>query len=188
MKLLKKWSWDPGSEIRDPEKTYSGSRIQGSKRHRIPDPDPQHCSRLPPLLNVIDGVDSQNIPCATLKRRGSWVISVYLWSVLCHHTKIRTFYIFYVCFLSLSSLSFVGDFDPFNDIRLVFFWSSFSCAYVLLFSTGLNLFHHLCIVADLGCLSRISDPDFYPSRILDPGSQNSNKREGGKKFVIIPLL
>jgi hypothetical protein len=24
--------------IRDPEKTYSGSRIQGSKRHRIPDP------------------------------------------------------------------------------------------------------------------------------------------------------
>jgi hypothetical protein len=37
-KLLKIWSWDPGSEIRDPEKTYSGSRIQGSKRHRIPDP------------------------------------------------------------------------------------------------------------------------------------------------------
>jgi hypothetical protein len=29
---------DPGSEIRDPEKTYSGSRIQGSKRHRTPDP------------------------------------------------------------------------------------------------------------------------------------------------------
>ncbi len=27
---------DPGSEIRDPEKTYSGSRIQGSKR------GPQH--------------------------------------------------------------------------------------------------------------------------------------------------
>ena len=44
-KLLKIWSWDPGSEIRDPEKTYSGSRIQGSKstRSRIPDPDPQHC-------------------------------------------------------------------------------------------------------------------------------------------------
>jgi hypothetical protein len=34
---------DLGSEIRDPEKTYSGSRIPGSKRHRIPDPDPQHC-------------------------------------------------------------------------------------------------------------------------------------------------
>ncbi len=47
-KLLKIWSWDPGSEIRDPEKTYSGSRIQGSKstRSRIPDPDPQHWLRL----------------------------------------------------------------------------------------------------------------------------------------------
>jgi hypothetical protein len=31
-----------GFGIRDPGKTYSGSRIQGSKRHRIPDPDPQH--------------------------------------------------------------------------------------------------------------------------------------------------
>ncbi len=31
-----------GSEIRDPKKTYSGSRILGSKKHRIPDPDPQH--------------------------------------------------------------------------------------------------------------------------------------------------
>jgi hypothetical protein len=37
-KLSKVWVWDPGSQIRDPEKTYSGSRIQGSKRHRIPDP------------------------------------------------------------------------------------------------------------------------------------------------------
>jgi hypothetical protein len=44
-KLSKIWVWDPGSEIRDPEKTYSGSRIKGSKRHRIPDPDPQHCWR-----------------------------------------------------------------------------------------------------------------------------------------------
>ncbi len=41
-------------------------------------------------------------------------------------------------------------------------------------------------VADLGCLSRIRDPDFYPSRIPDPdlGSriQNSSKREGWKKI------
>jgi hypothetical protein len=42
-KLSKIWVWDPGSEIRDPKKTYSGSRIKGSKRHRIPDPDPQYC-------------------------------------------------------------------------------------------------------------------------------------------------
>jgi hypothetical protein len=40
-------------------------------------------------------------------------------------------------------------------------------------------------VADPGYLSRIPDPDFYPSRIPDlgsripdPGSKNSNKREG----------
>jgi hypothetical protein len=41
-----------GSEIRDPEKTYSGSRIQGSKRHLIPDPDPQHCNYRKSLDNV----------------------------------------------------------------------------------------------------------------------------------------
>ena len=34
---------DLRSGIRDPEKTYSVSRIQGSKRHRILDLDPQHC-------------------------------------------------------------------------------------------------------------------------------------------------
>jgi hypothetical protein len=34
------WVWDPGSVIRDPEKTYSGSRIPDPevKRHQIPDP------------------------------------------------------------------------------------------------------------------------------------------------------
>ncbi len=33
-------------------------------------------------------------------------------------------------------------------------------------------------VADPGCLSRITDSDFYPSRIRDPGSKNSNKERG----------
>ncbi len=39
---------DPGSEIRDPEKIYSGFRIlvQGPKRHRIPDLDPQQSCRV----------------------------------------------------------------------------------------------------------------------------------------------
>jgi hypothetical protein len=34
-----------GFGIRDPEKTYSGFRIrvQGSKKHQIPEPDPQQC-------------------------------------------------------------------------------------------------------------------------------------------------
>jgi hypothetical protein len=43
-KFSKIWIWDPGSGknlFRIP-----GSRIQGSKRHRIPDPDPQHCVTL----------------------------------------------------------------------------------------------------------------------------------------------
>jgi hypothetical protein len=33
----------------------------------------------------------------------------------------------------------------------------------------------------------IPDPDFYPSRISDPRSKISNKREGLKKFVLIPF-
>ncbi len=52
-----------------------------------------------------------------------------------------------------------------------------------------NLFLKTCSVAVPGCLSRIPNPDFYPFRILDPGSRipdsgskTSNKREGWKKF------
>ncbi len=44
-KLLKIWSWDSGSEIGDPEKTYSGSRIQGSKSTQSRIPDPQHWTK-----------------------------------------------------------------------------------------------------------------------------------------------
>jgi hypothetical protein len=49
-KLLKYMVWgsgirDPRSGIRDPEKTYSGSRIQGSKSTQSRIPDPQHCKK-----------------------------------------------------------------------------------------------------------------------------------------------
>ncbi len=37
-------------------------------------------------------------------------------------------------------------------------------------------------VTDPGWLYRIPDPDFYPFRIPDLGSKNSNKREGPKKI------
>jgi hypothetical protein len=37
--------------------------------------------------------------------------------------------------------------------------------------------------ADPGCLSRIPDPDFYPSRIPDP--KTATKEMGEKIFVII---
>jgi hypothetical protein len=48
-------------------------------------------------------------------------------------------------------------------------------------------------VADPGCLSRIPDPDFYPSRIPDLGSRildptTVTKERGEKKFVIILFL
>jgi hypothetical protein len=42
----------PGSEIRDPEKTHSGSRIQGSKRHRIPDPGSGSATLLTSALTI----------------------------------------------------------------------------------------------------------------------------------------
>jgi hypothetical protein len=38
-------------------------------------------------------------------------------------------------------------------------------------------------VADPGCLSRITDPDFYPSRI--PDLKTATKERGEKKFVVI---
>jgi hypothetical protein len=37
-------------------------------------------------------------------------------------------------------------------------------------------------VADPGCLSRIPDPDFYPSRIPDP--KTATKERGEKKFFV----
>jgi hypothetical protein len=40
-------------------------------------------------------------------------------------------------------------------------------------------------VADPGCLSRILDPDFYPSRIPDP--KTATKEKGEKKLVVIFL-
>ncbi len=47
-------------------------------------------------------------------------------------------------------------------------------------------------VVDPGCLSRIPDPDFYPSWIQDPGSRildpkTATKARGEKKLVVIPF-
>jgi len=41
-------------------------------------------------------------------------------------------------------------------------------------------------VADLGCLSRIPDPDFYPFRIPDP--KTPTKERGEKKLVVNPFF
>ena len=40
-------------------------------------------------------------------------------------------------------------------------------------------------VADPGCLSRIPDPDFDPSRIPDP--KTATEERGERKFVVIPF-
>jgi hypothetical protein len=45
--------------------------------------------------------------------------------------------------------------------------------------------HNNNSVADPGCLSRIPDPDFYPSRIPDP--KTATKERGEKKLDVIPL-
>jgi hypothetical protein len=34
----------------------------------------------------------------------------------------------------------------------------------------------------------IPDPDFYPSRISDPGSNNSTERGGGKFLFVLPFF
>ncbi len=38
-------------------------------------------------------------------------------------------------------------------------------------------------VADSGCLYRISDPNFCPSRVSDPGSKKGTKEKGGKNLL-----
>jgi hypothetical protein len=47
----------------------------------------------------------------------------------------------------------------------------------------------LLSVADPGCLSRIPDPDFYPSRIPDPGSRipdpKTPTKDRGEKFFFV---
>jgi hypothetical protein len=43
--------WDPGFEIRDPEKNLFPDLR--SKRHRIPDPDPQHWEKLVLVIVLI---------------------------------------------------------------------------------------------------------------------------------------
>jgi hypothetical protein len=53
------------------------SRLQDYRveEYRLPSPSSFYCNVLRESLSV----DSQNIPCAILTRRGSWVISVYFW-------------------------------------------------------------------------------------------------------------
>jgi hypothetical protein len=64
VKLSKIWVWYPESKIQDPKNLF---RIPdpGSKRHRIPDPDPQHC-----LLRIIPSRKYTRSLSACRQRRG----------------------------------------------------------------------------------------------------------------------
>ncbi len=52
---------DPVDPDPDPQHCYSGSRVQGSKRQRIPDSDPQHLLH-PKQNNSADSVGSVSDP------------------------------------------------------------------------------------------------------------------------------
>ncbi len=69
-----------GFGIRDPRsgKTYSGSRIEGSKKHWIPDPDPQHCSNLT-ILHCRDTL-TWSYKSATGWRWRAWTASTWGWA------------------------------------------------------------------------------------------------------------
>jgi hypothetical protein len=49
--------------------------VAGLQEYRLPSPPSFKCTH---VLRVSLFMDSQNVPCATLKRRGSWVISICL--------------------------------------------------------------------------------------------------------------
>jgi hypothetical protein len=54
--LSKTWVWDPESEIRKKTIPDPESRIQGSKRNRIPDPGSGSATLLPKLFHIRKGV------------------------------------------------------------------------------------------------------------------------------------
>jgi hypothetical protein len=60
------------------------TRVQTRQEYRLPSSPSFKCNVLSESLSV----DSQNIPCATLKRSGSWVISVHISLVTTYSTRV----------------------------------------------------------------------------------------------------
>ncbi len=54
LKFSNMWVWDPGSGINKKPIPNPEPRIQGSKRHRILDPDPQHWVLVWAVLRIRD--------------------------------------------------------------------------------------------------------------------------------------
>ncbi len=69
-------------------------------------------------------------------------------------------------------------------VRYVFFLSFFNFARVSEFLHPIRPPLYFS-VADPGCLSRIPDPDFYPSRIPDP--KTATEERGENNLFVIPF-
>ncbi len=110
---------------------------------------------------------------------------------------IRFFY-YLKCLLGLSRHSFIFFVGQDQDtsfsfaLRMMIWWYGTSTLLYVVKNQFdhckcrfAKLFRFLCSVADPGCLSRIPDPDFYPSRISDPGSriQKQQQKTGVKIFI-----
>jgi hypothetical protein len=69
-----------GFGIRDPEKTYSGSRIwvQGSNRHRIPDPGSAADSNSIPGINFYSLNPSKNLSSGMRKGKRKGIYNIEL--------------------------------------------------------------------------------------------------------------
>jgi hypothetical protein len=77
-------------------------------------------------------------------------------------------------------------YETIRNVSFTYLFGNFCFSRINLGKMCVNFFR----VADPGCLSRIPDPDFYPSRISDPGSriQKQQQKRGGKEFVVIPFF
>ncbi len=121
--------------------------------------------------------DSQNIPCAILKRTGLWAISVYLCSNLSSPT----------ISLMLKNLITFHLSSGLRHKQLTFCnLSTLSCLREPTLSFLLNQRSNRIHPGEI--YRRILIFTHPGSRISDPGSKNRNKREGWKKFVVIPFF
>jgi hypothetical protein len=115
IKLLKIWVLLPESEIRDPENPIPDP---GSKRHRIPDPDPQHCHRgslfftgSRYLVNEWTQTHSLLFPsfkkCSFVMWQNSFPKLYELHTILLHHNNITDIYrSVFTSLFSLRSINF----------------------------------------------------------------------------------
>ncbi len=75
--------------------------------------------------------------------------------------------------------------DPILSSSTVNAWGNFSLVQLFYQCVDVQKDFSNCSVANPGCLSRIPDPDFYPSRIPDPKTATN---ERGKKNYLSYLF